>query len=81
MNLDLIAPEVIQRLAGSLLHFVWQGAVMTLRLETGDHYIFQFDFVIILLLALTLLLHCQRGVFYVFSNRAKMRQCTACSTG
>jgi hypothetical protein len=28
MNPDLIAPEAIQRLAGSLLHFIWQGAVI-----------------------------------------------------
>jgi beta-lactamase regulating signal transducer with metallopeptidase domain len=35
MNLDLIAPEVIQRLAGSLLHFVWQGAVIALLTAVG----------------------------------------------
>ena len=35
MNLDLIAPEVIQRLAGSLLHFVWQGAVIALLTAAG----------------------------------------------
>ena len=30
MNANLIAPEVIQRFAGSLLHFVWQGAVIAM---------------------------------------------------
>ena len=35
MNIDLIAPEVIQRLAGSLLHFVWQGAVIALLTAVG----------------------------------------------
>src|SRR5262245_55771739 len=35
MNLDLIAPEVIQRFAGSLLHFVWQGAVIALIAAAG----------------------------------------------
>ena len=35
MNLDLIAPEVIQRLAGSLLHFVWQGALIALLAAVG----------------------------------------------
>src|SRR5712671_196766 len=35
MNLSLIAPEVIQRFAGSLLHFVWQGAVIALVTAAG----------------------------------------------
>ena len=35
MNLDLIAPEVIQRFAGSLLHFVWQGAVIAMITAVG----------------------------------------------
>ncbi len=35
MNLDLIAPDVIQRLAGSLLHFVWQGAVLAALAAIG----------------------------------------------
>src|SRR5678816_1275819 len=35
MNLDLVAPEVIQRFAGSLLHFVWQGAVIALITAAG----------------------------------------------
>src|SRR5262245_27225338 len=30
MNPNLIAPEVIQRFAGSLLHFVWQGAIIAM---------------------------------------------------
>src|SRR6516162_6854205 len=35
MNANLIAPEVIQRFAGSLLHFVWQGAVIALITAIG----------------------------------------------
>jgi beta-lactamase regulating signal transducer with metallopeptidase domain len=35
MNPDLIAPEAIQRLAGSLLHFIWQGAAIALITATG----------------------------------------------
>jgi beta-lactamase regulating signal transducer with metallopeptidase domain len=35
MNLDLIAPEVVQRSAGSLLHFVWQGSVIAMITAVG----------------------------------------------
>ena len=35
MNLMWIAPEVMQRFAGSLLHFVWQGAVIALFAAVG----------------------------------------------
>jgi beta-lactamase regulating signal transducer with metallopeptidase domain len=35
MNLDLIAPEMVQRFAGSLLHFVWQGAVIAIATAAG----------------------------------------------
>jgi beta-lactamase regulating signal transducer with metallopeptidase domain len=35
MNANLIAPEVIQRFAGSLLHFIWQGAVIALITAAG----------------------------------------------
>src|SRR6185295_4182838 len=35
MNLNLIAPEVIQRFAGSLLHFIWQGAVIAMITAAG----------------------------------------------
>src|SRR4029450_9852312 len=35
MNANLIAPEVIQRFAGSLLHFVWQGAAIALVTAAG----------------------------------------------
>src|SRR5688572_19924536 len=35
MNLDLIAPEVVQRFAGSLLHFVWQGSVIAMITAVG----------------------------------------------
>src|SRR6185295_12978135 len=35
MNANLIAPEVIQRFAGSLLHFIWQGAVIALISAAG----------------------------------------------
>src|SRR5215475_14100680 len=35
MNPDLIAPEVIQRFAGSLLHFIWQGAVIAMICAAG----------------------------------------------
>ena len=35
MNPDLIAPEVIQRFAGSLLHFIWQGAVIAMITAAG----------------------------------------------
>ena len=35
MNVDLIAPEVIQRIAGSLLHFVWQGALIAMVTAAG----------------------------------------------
>jgi beta-lactamase regulating signal transducer with metallopeptidase domain len=35
MNLDLIAPEVIQRFAGSLLHFIWQGALIAIVTAVG----------------------------------------------
>src|SRR5436190_13234696 len=35
MNPNLIAPEVIQRFAGSLLHFIWQGAVIAMITAAG----------------------------------------------
>src|SRR5580765_1220375 len=35
MNANLIAPEVIQRFAGSLLHFIWQGAVIAMIAAAG----------------------------------------------
>src|SRR5262249_452594 len=35
MNPNLIAPEVMQRLAGSLVHFIWQGAVIALITAAG----------------------------------------------
>ena len=35
MNANLIAPEVIQRFAGSLLHFIWQGAAIALMTAAG----------------------------------------------
>jgi beta-lactamase regulating signal transducer with metallopeptidase domain len=35
MNANLIAPEVIQRFAGSLLHFIWQGAVIAMITAAG----------------------------------------------
>jgi len=35
MNLMWIAPEVMQRFAGSLLHFIWQGAVIALIVAAG----------------------------------------------
>src|SRR5262245_12654830 len=35
MNPNVIAPEVIQRLAGSLLHFIWQGAVIAVITAAG----------------------------------------------
>src|SRR5262245_29268803 len=35
MNPNLIAPEVMQRFAGSLLHFIWQGAVIALIAGIG----------------------------------------------
>ena len=35
MNLDLIAPEMVQRFAGSLLHFVWQGALIAMATAAG----------------------------------------------
>src|SRR5215467_9487844 len=35
MSLNLIAPEVIQRFAGSLLHFIWQGAVIAMITAAG----------------------------------------------
>src|SRR5215471_13014716 len=35
MNANLIAPEVIQRFAGSLLHFVWQGALIAMVTAAG----------------------------------------------
>jgi beta-lactamase regulating signal transducer with metallopeptidase domain len=35
MNANLIAPEVIQRFAGSLLHFIWQGAAIALLTAAG----------------------------------------------
>src|SRR5262250_2760765 len=35
MNANLIAPEVIQRFAGSLLHFIWQGAVIAMISAAG----------------------------------------------
>jgi beta-lactamase regulating signal transducer with metallopeptidase domain len=35
MNPDLIAPEMVQRFAGSLLHFIWQGAVIAAATAAG----------------------------------------------
>lgn len=35
MNLTSIAPELIQRFSGSLLHFIWQGAVIALIAAAG----------------------------------------------
>src|SRR5262252_5011692 len=35
MNPNLIAPEVMQRLAGSLVHFIWQGAVIAMITAAG----------------------------------------------
>jgi beta-lactamase regulating signal transducer with metallopeptidase domain len=35
MNANLIAPEVVQRFAGSLLHFIWQGAAIALVTAAG----------------------------------------------
>src|SRR5262245_2587447 len=35
MNPTWIAPEVMQRLAGSLLHFIWQGAVIAMVAAIG----------------------------------------------
>jgi hypothetical protein len=35
MNFAWIAPEVMQRLAGSLLHFIWQGAVIAIVAAIG----------------------------------------------
>ena len=35
MNANLIAPEVIQRFAGSLLHFIWQGAAIAIIAAAG----------------------------------------------
>src|ERR1044071_13601 len=35
MNSNLIAPEVIQRFAGSLLHFIWQGAAIAMIAAAG----------------------------------------------
>src|SRR5262249_9741020 len=35
MNPNVIAPEVIQRFAGSLLHFIWQGVVIAMITAAG----------------------------------------------
>src|SRR5215471_12238906 len=35
MNPNVIAPEVIQRFAGSLLHFIWQGTVIAMITAAG----------------------------------------------
>jgi hypothetical protein len=35
MNLMWIAPEVMQRFAGSLLHFIWQGALIAIVAVIG----------------------------------------------
>jgi beta-lactamase regulating signal transducer with metallopeptidase domain len=73
MNLDLISPEMVQRFAGSLLHFVWQGAVIAMATAAGlrllrhrsaeSRYIFAIGSLVCMLAAplLTLAFYSQTG--------------------